>query len=209
MPDLRDLVDPTHTVVLTMECQRGIVGDLSAFGDLADAANEGGVLANGPRVLDAARPAGVQVIHCTAERRADGVGSVDNCRMLAGAAALHEEGGGIITGTAGAELVPGFGPDPRDVVVPRLHGLTPFTATALDQVIRNVGASTVVAVGVSLNIGVLGLVLSAVDLGYQAVVVSDAVAGVPLDYGRQILEGTISLLATVVTADEIIAAWGR
>ena len=42
--------------------------------------------------------------------------------------------------------------------------------------------TTVVAIGVSLNVGVLGLVLSAVDLGYQVVVPTDAVAGVPEAY---------------------------
>ena len=207
MPDLRELVDSAHTAVLTMECQRGIIGDLSAFADLVAAAEAGGVMANGPRVVAAARAAGARVVHCTAERRADGAGSVDNCRMLAGAAMVHRQGGGIEQGTPGAELVPGFGPEPADIVLPRLHGLTPFTATSLDQVVRNLGVTTVVAVGVSLNIGILGLAMSAVDLGYQVVVVSDAVAGVPLEYGRQILEGTLSLLATVVSTDELLAAW--
>ncbi|MEM7288550.1 MAG: isochorismatase family protein [Actinomycetota bacterium] len=207
MPALRELVAPAQCAVLTMECQRGIIGDLSAFTDLVAAARDGGVLSNGPRVIDAARAAGVRVVHCTAERRADGAGSVDNCRMLAGAAALHDAGGGIEEGTAGAELVPAFGPDPADIVMPRLNGLTPFTGTSLDQVVRNLGVTTVVAVGVSLNIGVLGLALSAVDLGYQVVVVADAVAGVPLDYGRRILDGTVSLLATVVETDELLAAW--
>ncbi len=58
-----------------------------------------------------------------------------------------------------------------------------------------------------MNIGVLGLVLSAVDLGYQAVVPRDAVAGVPHEYGEQILDNTISLLATVVSADDLVTAW--
>lgn len=207
MPAVGDLVAPAHTAVLTMECQRGIIGDLSAFDDLRDAAEAGGVLANGPTVVTAARAAGARVVHCTAERREDGAGSIANCRMLAGAESLHARGGGIQEGTPGAELVPGFGPSTADIVVPRLHGLTPFTATSLDQTLRNLGVTTVVAVGVSLNIGVLGLALSAVDLGYQAVVVTDAVAGVPLDYGHQILGGTLGLLATLVSTEELVAAW--
>lgn len=207
MSDVGGLVAPAQTAVLTMECQRGIVGDLSAFAELRGAADAGGVLTNGPTVLNAARAAGARVVHCTAERRPDGAGSLANCRMLAGAEALHAQGGGIEQGTPGAELVPGFGPERSDIVVPRLHGLTPFTATSLDQTLRNLGVTTVVAIGVSLNIGVLGLTLSAVDLGYQAVVVTDAVAGVPLEYGHQILSGTLGLLATLVTTDELVAAW--
>ena len=60
----------------------------------------------------------------------------------------------------------------------------------------------------SLNIGVLGLVLSAVDLGYQVVLPTDAVAGVPLEYGHEILHNSLSLLATLTTTEELIEAWG-
>ena len=91
--------------------------------------------------------------------------------------------------------------------MPRLHGLTPFTATSLDQTLRNLGVTTVVAIGVSLNIGVLGLALSAVDLGYQVVIVTDAVAGVPLAYGHQILDGTLGLLATMISSEDLTSAW--
>jgi nicotinamidase-related amidase len=64
-----------------------------------------------------------------------------------------------------------------------------------------------VAVGNSINIGILGLVLAAVDLGYQVVVPSDAVVGVPVEYGESVMENTISLLATVVPTDDVVDAW--
>ena len=120
---------------------------------------------------------------------------------------VNENNEGIIEGTEGAELVSSFGPESRDIVVPRLHGLTPFTSTSLDQIIRNLGAKTVIPIGVSINIGILGLVLSAVDLGYQVVVPTDAVAGVPISYGESIMQGTISLLATLTTTEEIVSIW--
>ena len=41
------------------------------------------------------------------------------------------------------------------------------------------GVTTVIATGVSLNVGILGLCLSAADLGYRVVVPTDAVVGVP------------------------------
>jgi nicotinamidase-related amidase len=66
---------------------------------------------------------------------------------------------------------------------------------------------TVVATGNSLNIGVLGLVLSAVDLGYQVVVPRDAVAAVPAEYAEPLFANTISLLATVVSSDDLVAVW--
>ena len=85
--------------------------------------------------------------------------------------------------------------------------MTPFTSTALDQMLRNMGVTTVVATGNSVNIGVLGLVMSAVDLGYQVVVPRDAVAGVPVSYANAVLDNTITMLATVTTTNDLIAAW--
>jgi len=205
--DLKNLVDPATTVLVTMEVQKGIVGELSAFKELRNAATEAGVLTNGPRICEAARNSGVTVIHATAVNRPDYAGSLVNCRMLAASKKMNENGSGIIEGSEGAELISEFGPEPQDIVLQRLHGLTPFTSTSLDQIIRNLGARTVIPVGVSINIGILGLVISAVDLGYQVVVPTDAVAGVPLEYGQSIMEGTISLLATFASTEEIVTAW--
>ena len=42
--ELTELVNPKHTVVVTMEMQRGVVGDLSSFSDLQSAAENSGVL---------------------------------------------------------------------------------------------------------------------------------------------------------------------
>jgi nicotinamidase-related amidase len=61
--------------------------------------------------------------------------------------------------------------------------------------------------GVSLNLGVTGAALSAVDLGYQVIVVRDAVVGLPREYGDAVIENTLAMIATIVTSDEIISAW--
>ena len=206
--ELTELVNPKHTVVVTMEMQRGVVGDLSSFPDLQSAAENSGVLSNGPSICSAARAQSVRVLHAVATNRADNAGSITNCRMLAASQKINQAGAGLIEHTEGAELVPTFGPEPEDILVPRLHGLTPFTSTSLDQIIRNLNAQTIVALGVSLNIGVIGLALSAVDLGYQVVIPTDAVAGVPAEYGREILDRSLSLLATQTTTEELIEAWG-
>ena len=41
----------------------------------------------------------------------------------------------------------------------------------------------------------------------QVVVPRDAVVGVPVEYGETVLDNTISLLATITTSDELVAAW--
>ena len=115
--------------------------------------------------------------------------------------------GGLNIGTPGVQVMPELDPQPSDVEVQRIHGMGPFTSTSLDQILRNMGITTIIATGNSINVGVLALVLSAHDLGYQVVVPRDAVAGVPKAYGDAVLENTIGLLSTVTTTDEVLAAW--
>ena len=63
---LRALVDPVHTAVLTMELQKGVVGDDAFMPTLAVAVREAGILPVAGRVCASARAAGVRVVHGTA-----------------------------------------------------------------------------------------------------------------------------------------------
>ena len=174
--DLSELAAPQACAVLTMEIQRGVVGDLSSFPQLAEAADRVGVVPNTARLLTAARTFGVPVVHCTAEFRADRAGTTVNCQLVA---AVLRNPDHLLTGTPATELVAGLGPEPTDLVSSRLHGVSPFTGTSLDTWLRNLGVRTVVATGVSVNLGVLGLAIEAVNLGYRVVVPRDTVAGHP------------------------------
>jgi len=198
------LADPSRVAVLTMELQRGVCGDQAALPQLADAVSAAGLPQQVNRLCVAARQHRARVVHCTVEARTDAAGRVNNNRLLA---ATADHALSFVAGTPGAELLPTIGAVPADVTLSRLHGLTPFTGTSLDQVLRNMGIETVVCTGVSINVGVLGMVLSASDLGYQVIVPSDAVIGVPQSYADAVLRNTISLLATVTSVDEILARW--
>jgi biuret amidohydrolase len=79
--------------------------------------------------------------------------------------------------------------------------------TDLDPVLRNLGVSTIVAVGVSLNVAIPNLVMDAVNAAYQVVLPRDAVAGFPTAYGNAMIDYTLSLLATVTTTDDLLRAW--
>ncbi len=203
--DLSELAAPHRCAVLTQEIQRGVVGDLTAFPQLAEVSRAIGVIPNTVRLVSLARQLGVPVIHCTAEFRADRAGSSVNCSLIAAMVRNPEH---LLVGTPAAELVPELGPDPRDLVSNRLHGVSPFTGTALDTWLRNLGVETVVATGVSVNLGVLGLAIEAVNLGYQVVVPRDTVAGIPAAYADAVLDNTFPLISTLTTTDALLTAWG-
>lgn len=204
--DLSELLDPAHTAVLTMELQRGVVGDSATIRTLADEVASLGVVDNAARVVRAARAAGARVVHCTAEFRPDRAGSSDNAPMLR---MLAKGDAHLLIGSPEAAVVPELGPEPSDVIASRTHGLTPFPGTDLDQILRNLGVRTVVATGVSVNIGVTGMVMGAVDRGYRVALVTDAVAGVPREYTEAVIEHTLAPLATRVTTDDVVAVWTR
>jgi nicotinamidase-related amidase len=93
------------------------------------------------------------------------------------------------------------------VVLSRSHGIGPMGGTHLDATLRNLGVSTVVAVGVSVNVAITNLVMDAVNLAYRVVVPRDVVAGIPTDYATSIIDNTLSLLATITTSDDLIEVW--
>jgi len=202
--DLADLTGAGRSAVVTMELQRGVVGDLSSFPELAAAVGDAGVLSNTARLLAAARAAGVPVVHCTAGFRADRRGSPRNAPLIAAMLRRPEH---LVDGTPAVDLVPELGPAPDDVFSHRRHGVSPFTGTTLDATLRALGATTVVATGVSLNLGIPGLAIEAVNLGYRVVIATDAVAGVPVDYARAVMRNTLALVAAFATVDEIASTF--
>jgi len=209
MNRLAGLLIPEATAVLTMELQNGVVGTGALMKALVDEVERVGVRTTAGRLCTAARERGIQVVHCVAENRPDGRGAINNCKVFAMNNRLRRETGStpIDQGTDGAKLVSELGPDDRDIVLPRIHGLTPFTQTSLDQILRNLSIRNLVVAGVSVNMGIFGTVMSAVDLGYNVIIVRDGVCGVPREYADAVLENSLSLLATIATAEEIIGAW--
>jgi nicotinamidase-related amidase len=205
--DLNEMFAPSQTAVLTMEVQRNIVGDLSSLPALREAVEEAGALAGIHDLLAAARGAGVPIVHCTVGPPIV-PGAAPN---YPGAAAIAKRraASGTSEGPEAAELVPEIGAELTDLVVQRHHGISPFTGTELDAVLRRLGTRTVVACGVSLNVGIIGLSLEAVSLGYRVAVAIDAVAGVPVDYGKAVLENTFPFIATRVSVQDLRSVWGN
>lgn len=204
--ELGELVRPAHTALVTQECQRGVLGDGHIFPALAEAARQRGMVERMAVAVAAARRAGVPVVHCVVARRPDNRGSSRNARVFIAAERSPTR---LVAGSEQAELLSELGPDPSDLVLSRMHGLSPMHGTELDAVLRNLGVSTVVGVGVSLNVAIVNLAFDAVNLGYQMVVPRDAVAGVPAEYGDAVLEHTLPMVATVTDVEAVTGAWAR
>lgn len=204
MTALRDLAAPEHTAIVTQECQGAVIGPNAGLAMLAEEARRV-ALPNIVRLLPVARAAGVRVVHCLVQRRPDGLGSNHNAKIFA----MGHGQVDITPDTPGAAVLPELGPEPSDLVLSRWHGVGPMGGTDLDAILRNLGVSTIVVVGVSLNIAIPNVVMDAVNAAYRVVVPRDAVAGIPTEYGEAIITNTLSLLATITTTDELLSVWTR
>jgi nicotinamidase-related amidase len=185
--DLSSLVAPGRTALVTQECQNGVIGEPAALPQLAAAARQH-MVPNAARLAAAARRVGVPVVHCVAARRLDGQGSNTNARLFMG---MLKTPVPLTPGTPAVEVIPEIG----------------VADTDLAAVLPNLGVTTVVGVGVSVNIGMVDFAFDAVNAGYQMVMPRDAVAGLPEDYVEAVLDNTLALVATLVTTDDVLAVW--
>jgi biuret amidohydrolase len=201
---LRELLEPDRCAILIQELQEGVVGPNSRLSALAEVVHESSLLPRAAKVLGGARRAGVPVIHCTAENLPQGLGRNTNARLFVAARKLGMDNQ---PGSGSTRPVSDLGPFDTDIVLPRYHGLSPLTGSSLDSLLRNSGVRALVVMGVSLNVAIPNLVFDAVNRSYQVVLVSDAVAGVPREYGGQMMEHTLSLVCTIATSAEIVDAW--
>ncbi|MCX2183753.1 cysteine hydrolase [Streptomyces sp. SKN60] len=201
---LRELLAPDGAVLLTVECQQGVVGADSALPELAAVARSSGALHNVARLVAAAHEADVQVLHAVAERRPDGRGANHNARLFRAAARLPVQ---QHTGSTAVRIAAPIEVAEQDLVVRRLHGLSPIAGTDVDPLLRNLGCRTLVVTGVSANVAIPNAVFDAVNLGYTVVVPADAIAGVPADYTPAMIRNTLALVATIATTDDVLGCW--
>jgi biuret amidohydrolase len=185
--------------VVTNECQRGAIGDHALWPALVEAARP--MIPALARLLDAVRVHGITVAHCVAIRRPDRLGANTNAPLFD----VANRSGGLRAGTPAVELVPELGPASTDLVFSKTHGVGSLGSTGVDAALRNMGVTEIVLTGVSVNVAIQALAFEAVNLGYRVTIPRDAVAGVPSSYVADVIERTLSLVATISTVDDVIA----
>jgi len=203
--DITPLVDPAHTVLLLQECQKGVIGSLSALPEMAVAAQKE-MIPNVVRLVGAARRAGVRVIHATAAHQPDMWGANHNARVFHGVLKSPVK---LVVGAEAVEVLDEIGVEGNDILFFRQHGLSPMQGTELDSLMRNAGVQTIVLVGVSANVAIPNTTFDAVNRSYQVVIPRDAIAGTPVEYTDQLLQHTLGYIATITTTDDVLSAWER
>jgi len=205
--DLQELVAPDHTALCIVECQNGVVGPESSMPAVAEAVADAGLLPRLGGLAVAARSAGVRVVHSTFHSRADLWGGNRNSRLFAAGRKADVQ---QLVGTPAVQPAPELGLDSDlDVVLPRSHGLSADSGSGLSAMLRNEGTTTVVVVGVTLNLAIPNTVFDLVNAGFQVVVPTDGSVATTEGYGDQVLVHSLAYVSTLTDVATLSEAWLR
>jgi len=193
--------EPRSTALLFVECQRGVIGDLSVLPALAEAAQP--ALAAMARLAAGARAVGVQVAHLTYLPLAGGRSASQRSPLMRATASTAS----WQASDAPLEIVPEIGAGPDDLVLPRHQGISPVHRTEVLTILRNMGIDTIVVAGVSTNLAVPLVAVGAADEDFAVTVVTDATVGTPAAHHASMLRHSLAFVARLVTTDELVSEW--
>lgn len=196
---LREVVDPTRTVLLVWDMQNDQAG--SSF-------NKEEFLLSTPPLIRVAKRAGVRVVYTQSTpypwreespamiRRAMKEQNVDHPSKLR-PRRLH--------GSFGWQLIEPFKPESDDIVLDKRRP-TVFLGTEFESLMVNRSLTTVVMVGCTTDGGVEGTVRDGYYRGYFMVVVRDCV-GTRTETGHRDALKRMERFADVVESGELIRVW--
>ena len=193
--------EPDTTALVFIECQRGVVGDLSVLPALAESARAGSRRHGPPRLRGPS--AGVQVVHLT--YLTAGGREIGQPALPTHASHRVELGLGRIT--------PRHGDRPRDrgrpdeLVLPRHQGISPVHRTEILAVLRNMGITEVVVAGVSTNLAIPLAAVGAADEDFAVTIPTDGCVGTPPEHHASMLRHSLAFVARLATVDELLGEW--
>jgi nicotinamidase-related amidase len=185
-------IDLANSVVLSMDFQNDVV---AGFVPVAP-----DVLERAGRVLDAARAAGIPVIHIVVQFR-PGHPEVASRGLFK----MVKDGNRLVEGTEGAAIHRAVAPSAGDIVVTKKR-VSGFAGSDLECVLRGLGRTHLVLFGIATSGVVLSTIRAAADLDFTMNVVSDCCADREADVHQFLIDRIFPRMAPAVTAEEFIAA---
>lgn len=151
---------------------------------------------NHVRILEAARGAGIPVFFTAHFLRHD---YADAAR-----GATSPQRGTLKADSFGAQIIDELAPRGDEYVVRKGGGMSAFTGSSLDKLLRRRRVDTLVVAGGATHVGVDSTVRAASDLDYDCIVVSDACRSDPLERHVASLENLSGRFAQIMTTGEVL-----
>jgi nicotinamidase-related amidase len=184
-------MDPATTALIVIDMQRDFL-EPNGFGELLgnDVSLVRDAIEPTRAVLDAARAAGMLVVHTREGHRPD-LADCPSAKLTRGGKTFIGTDGPmgriLVRGEQGHDIVPELSPAEGEPVVDK-PGKGAFFATDLHQILQNYGIQTLLVCGVTLEVCVHTTVREANDRGYECAVLEDCVASYFSEFQRVGLE---------------------
>jgi ureidoacrylate peracid hydrolase len=195
-------IDPKTTAVVLIEYQN----DFTTEGGVLHEAVSGvmqktDMLAHTREVVDAARGAGVIIMHAPITF-AEGYCELTNhpYGILKGVV----DGQAFVKGSWGAEITDELAPAAGDIVVEGKRGLDTFASTNLDFILRSKGITTIALGGFLTNCCVESTMRSGYENGYRVITLSDCVAATSVEEHENALKYDFPMFSQPMTAKEFV-----
>ncbi|AGZ40391.1 cysteine hydrolase [Actinoplanes friuliensis] len=167
-------LDPARTAIVLIEYQNEFTSDGGVLHNaVAPVMDKTGMLANTVALVDAARAAGVTIMHAPITF-APGYGELS--RHPYGILKGVVDGNAFVKGTWGAAIVDDLTPAEGDILIEGKRGLDTFASTNLDFILRGRGIETVILAGFLTNCCVESTMRSAYENGYRVITLTDCTA---------------------------------
>ena len=209
-------LEPSETALLIIDMQRDFCdagGYIASMGyDISPAR---GIIPNVRRVRDAVAAWGGSIVLTREGHRPDfsDLPPLKAWRSRLGGVEVGARGplGRILVrGEAGWEIVPELAPGPGDIVIDK-PGYSAFHATDLERILTAKGIRRLIFTGVTTDVCVHSTLRSAVDRGYECLLVEDGCAATVAENHRASVDTITTeggIFGAVTTAQAICSALG-
>jgi nicotinamidase-related amidase len=204
--------DPATTALVLIDFQRDFV-EPNGFGEALgnDVSKVRGAIEPAKRVLEAARAAGMMVIHTREGHRPD-LTDCPPAKLTRGGTTFIGTDGPmgriLVQGSVGHDIIPELYPIEGEPIIDK-PGKGAFYATDLHLILQNRGITSLILTGVTTEVCVQTSAREANDRGYELVVLEDCVASYFPEFQKSALDmikAQGAIVGWVSNSDAAIAA---
>jgi nicotinamidase-related amidase len=195
-------MNPETTAIVLIEFQNDFTSPGGVFHDaVKDVMAKTDMLANTVAIVNAAREAGVVVMH-TPITFAEGYGELTGhpYGILKGVV----DNRAFRKGSWGAAIVDALKPQEGDIVIEGKRGLDAFPSTNLDFILRSKGIRTVVLAGFLTNCCVESTMRSAYERGFDVITLKDCTATVSQEAQDMAFAHNFGMFSRPMTHGELL-----
>jgi gluconolactonase len=198
-------LDPQKAALIIQDLQNDVIIEGGAFAESGAPAHatSQNVVENVKRLAEAARSAGMPVIHVHYIVEPGAPGLRQNAPLFQGVKGANA----LVRGTWGAAPVEGLEPQEGDYVVEKMR-MSAWEGTKLEVLLAGLGVDTVIVTGAWTNMSIEHTARTGADKGYRMIVVQNGCSTMNADWHNASINYALQNVSVVTDCGPVIEALG-